>query len=108
MEGRRLESVPEHPTLSDQDTCQRTTKVNQVTASQQISLWLMRASTQDLGRKMVRESIKPGRLRKCETEVKFRIESDQEEEEENGTQEKTKKKKKKKKKQSKSFQEQIK
>ena len=94
MEGRRLESVPEHQTLADQDTGQRITKAEPVTASQQISLWLMRASTQDiyqdLGkmdtfRRILRsrtESVRSGELRKCETEVKFRIESDQEDEEE--------------------------
>ena len=75
------------------------TKAEPVTASQQISLWLLRSSAQDLGdwsavgslrnmlglqskgrrqqNKMRKESV----LRKCETDVKFRIESDGEEEE---------------------------
>ena len=74
------------------------TKAEPVTASQQISLWLLRSSAQDLGdwsavgslrnmlglrpqrrreAKMRKESV----LRKCETDVKFRIESDGEEEE---------------------------
>ena len=73
------------------------TKAEPVTASQQISLWLLRSSAQpDLGdwsavgslRNMLglgqgtrakrrKESV----LRKCETDVKFRIESDGEEEE---------------------------
>ena len=126
--GRRLVSVPEDTTLRipEDDTevtgtderpgqlqCPQVrpvseaevrghqmpvTKAEPVTASQQISLWLLRSSAQpDLGdwsavgslRNMLglgqgtrakrrKESV----LRKCETDVKFRIESDGEEEEE--------------------------
>ena len=118
--GRRLVSVPEDTTLripeDDEVQCHQVrpvslvseaevrghqwpvTKAEPVTASQQISLWLLRSSAQpDLGdwsavgslRNMLglgqgtrakrrKESV----LRKCETDVKFRIESDGEEEEE--------------------------
>ena len=74
-EGRRLESVPEEASL-------RITKAEPVTASQQMMRWLMRASTQDIRTifRTRRDSLKPGVLRKCETDVTFRIESDQEEE----------------------------
>ena len=77
------------------------TKAEPVTASQQIGLWLMRSSAQDLedwsavgslrnmlglgrrGKRMEdQRRRKESVLRKCETDVKFRIESDGEEEEE--------------------------
>ena len=116
--SRRLVSVPEDTTLripeDDEVKCHQVrpvslvseaevrghqwpvTKAEPVTASQQISLWLLRSSAQpDLGdwsavgslRNMLglgqgtrskrgKESV----LRKCETDVKFRIESEDEEE----------------------------
>ena len=88
-----MEPVPEHQLLTeeDQDSHQRIVKAEPVTASQQISLWLMRASTQDIYQELGAmgsfrnifrnrtDSLKPGVLRKCETDVQFRIESDQEE-----------------------------
>ena len=77
-------------------------KADPLTASQQISLWLVRASTQDLYQELqlgavTRGSFRnifrtagdpggkagPGRaLRKCETDVRFRIEADSDQEEE--------------------------
>ena len=69
------------------------TKAEPVTASQQISLWLMRSSAQNiedwsavgslrsiLGLRPKTQRRRESVLRKCETDVKFRIESDGEEE----------------------------
>ena len=99
---RRLESVPEHRPVMTEDQQKMIAKAEPVTASQQISLWLVRASTQDLYQELGTvtrgsfrnifgtsgDSVKAGQgqpaaLRKCETDVRFRIEaeSDQEEEE---------------------------
>ena len=116
--SRRLLSVPEDTTLripEDEGGVQcppvrpvslvseasevrghsRLTKAEPVTASQQISLWLLRSSAQDLedwsavgslrnmlglgrrGKKRA-DRRKESVLRKCETDVKFRIESEEE------------------------------
>ena len=94
MEVRRLESVPEHQAITE-DKEKIVTKAQPLTASSQISLWLMRASTQDIyqelgsvSRDSLRnmlwsrgDSVAAGPadvLRKCETEVRFRIESEEE------------------------------
>ena len=101
--ARRLESVPEHhPVLREDQKTMMVAKAEPLTASQQISLWLVRASTQDLVQELQLGAVtrgsfrnifrtaggqrqgQPAALRKCETDVRFRIEaeSDQEEEEE--------------------------
>lgn len=98
---RRLEVVPEHRPVMPEE--KMVAKAEPLTASQQISLWLVRASSQDLYQELgsvtrgsfrnifrtAGDSVKVGQgqtaaLRKCETDVRFRIEaeSDQEEEEE--------------------------
>ena len=96
---RRLESVPEHCPVMTEDQKQKlmVTKAEPLTASQQISLWLVRASSQDLYqdlgtvtrgsfRNIFRSSGKGGQrqqaaLRKCETDVRFRIETESDQEE---------------------------
>ena len=102
--ARRLESVPEHrPVLREDQKTMMVAKAEPLTASQQISLWLVRASSQDLVQELAelgtvtrgsfrnifrtaggQRQEQPAALRKCETDVRFRIEaeSDQEEEEE--------------------------
>ena len=75
-------------------------KAEPLTASQQISLWLVRASTQDLYQELQLGTVTRGSfrnifrtagdsvkgqqaaLRKCETDVRFRIEADSDQEEE--------------------------
>ena len=100
---RRLESVPEHRQVITEDQKTMVAKAEPLTASQQISLWLVRASTQDLVQELQLGSVTrgsfrnifrtpgdvvkavPGQqaaLRKCETDVRFRIEAESDQEEE--------------------------
>ena len=93
---RRLESVPEHHQLRADHQKTMFAKAEPLTASQQISLWLVRASTQDLVQELQLGAVrnifrttgdpakerKAGQLRKCETDVRFRIEADSDQEEE--------------------------
>ena len=103
--ARRLESVPEHrPVLREDQKTMMVAKAEPLTASQQISLWLVRASSQDLVQELAElgtvtrgsfrnifrtpgDSVKAGQshqaaLRKCETDVRFRIEAESDQEEE--------------------------
>ena len=100
--ARRLESVPEHrPVLREDQKTMMVAKAEPLTASQQISLWLVRASSQDLVQELAelgtvtRGSFRnifrtaggqrqgqPAALRKCETDVRFRIEAESDQEEE--------------------------
>ena len=97
---RRLEVVPEHRPVMPEE--KMVAKAEPLTASQQISLWLVRASSQDLYQELGSvtrgsfrnifrtpggDSVKAGQgqqaaLRKCETDVRFRIEAESDQEEE--------------------------